>query len=338
MRKFILSLVIMMMTVFTVNAQIAIENPKLLDNTYVGVNVGASTPLNFDSMFPVNTVVGIKLGKELTPIFGVEAEGQFFFNENNFNEWTHNFIKGTNVGVNGTINLNNLFAGYKGTPRLFEVKTNTGLGWLHRWGKHNGNALTAKTALDFNFNLGTMKQHTLSVTPGVWWNLNETGEIQFNKQFAQLALFVGYTYHFKTSNGTHHFKTYDVGAMMEEINMLRDELNKKPKEVMVDRVVTNTVTDVVNVTDAYVFFAYDSSELDNRAKEELNKFGQNGVYCVDAWASNEGSIEYNKVLSQRRADAVKAYLESRGCKVDRAEGHGVQFGTTTGRVAIVTVK
>jgi OOP family OmpA-OmpF porin len=137
--------------------------------------------------------------------------------------------------------------------------------------------------------------------------------------------------------------------MIGEIDRLNQELAKKPTEVevikYVDRVVNNNynapVTNAVAAvaaTDTYVFFDFNSAELDARAKEQLDKLGQNGVYVVDAYASSEGSTEYNLVLSQRRADAVKAYLESRGCKIDTATGHGVAFGTTTGRVAVITNK
>ena len=178
--------------------------------------------------------------------------------------------------------------------------------------------------------------------------------MQFNKNYAQFGVMVGYTYHFKTSNGTRHFKTYDVGAMLNEIGRLNDELAKKPKEVevikYVDRVVNNTTNNYnAPETNAFgeakgfgvsetVYFAFSSAELDARAKETLDKLGQNGVYVIDAYASSEGNTAYNKELSQRRADAVKAYLESRGARVDSATGHGVQFGTTTGRVAVVKLK
>ncbi len=377
MKKFILTLVIAFMMIFTANAQIATENAKLFDNTYVGVEVGATTPLNFNSVFPVNPVAGVKFGKELTPVFAIEAEGFAVFGDNvyryGYNSSTpvweegpmniHNngsvntFVKATNVGLNGVINWSNLLFGYNGTPRFFEVKTNTGFGWAHYFGdfttnKVGGykpgdqrNVLTAKTAVDLAFNLGNKKAHTITVSPGIYWGLNNESNIKFNKNYAHFGIMVGYTYHFKTSNGTHSFKTYDVGAMIGEIDRLNTELAKKPTEVevikYVDRVVNNynaPVTNAVatNVTDAYVFFAYDSAELDERAKAELDKIGQNGIYRVDAWASNEGSTEYNLTLSQRRANAVKAYLEDRGCKIDAAEGHGVQFGNTTGRVAVVS--
>ena len=159
MKKFILMLVVMFTTMLSVNAQVATENAKLFDNTYVGVEAGVTTPFNFNSVFPVNPTVGIKFGKELTPVFGLEVEGLASFGDNvyryGYNSSTpvweegpfnvHNngtvntFIKATNVGLNGVINWSNLLFGYQGTPRFFEVKTNTGFGWLHYFGDFTTN-------------------------------------------------------------------------------------------------------------------------------------------------------------------------------------------------------
>lgn len=377
MKKFILMLVVMFTTMLSVNAQVATENAKLFDNTYVGIEAGVTTPLNFNSIFPVNPTVGIKFGKELTPVFGFEVEGLASFGDNvyryGYNSSTpvleegpfnvHNngtvntFVKATNVGLNGVINWSNLLFGYQGTPRFFEVKTNTGFGWLHYFGdfttnivggyKPNAqrNVLTAKTGVDLAFNLGNKKAHTITISPAIYWGLNNESNIKFNKNYANFGVMVGYTYHFKTSNNTHAFKTYDVGAMIGEIDRLNSELAKKPTEVevikYVDRTVNNYNAPVTNAvatssTDIYVFFAFDSAELDDRAKAELDKLGQNGIYDIVAFASNEGNLEYNKALSQRRADAVKKYLEDRGCRINSAEGKGVVFGPTTGRVAIIS--
>ena len=373
MKKFILTMVIAFMMAFTANAQIATENAKLFDNTYVGVEAGVQTPLNFNSVFPLNTVAGVKLGKEFTPVVGLEVEGMVGFGDNLYNYgynsstlqgWegaynlhknghTNTFVKTTNVGLNGVINWSNLLFGYRGTPRFFEVKTNTGIGWIHYFGRPNmvgvnlpvyRNGLTAKTAMDFTFNLGKNKEHSIVVSPGVYWNLTADGRVKFDKTYAQLGLMVGYTYHFKTSNGTHAFKTYDVGAMTAEIDRLNDELAKKPKEVVHEVVKTVGVsTNAVEHATGFgvketVFFAFDNAELDTNAKETLDKLGQNGVYVVRGYASNEGSTEYNKALSLRRAEAVANYLRERGAKVDTVEGLGVVFGPTTGRVAVVTAK
>lgn len=345
---------IMFATIFSANAQIATENAKLFDNTYVSVGVGAATPLNFSDVLPLNPSATIAVGKLFTPVWGAEIEGTVWgFNENGFKRNnSFDFLKGHYVGVNGLVNLSNLFAGYRGTPRLFEVSTVLGTGWTHRYLDGNDNdedAFGVRTGLDLAFNLGKAKAHTLSIRPAVFWDVtasqSTTMPAQFNVNHAQLYLGVAYTYHFKTSNGTHHFKTYDVGAMEYEIARLNKALDEKPKEVIVERVVTKEVpatataaVATVNETTSTVFFAFDSAELDDRAKETLDKLGENGVYCIDAYASSEGSTEYNLALSQRRADAVKEYLEARGCKIESAVGHGVQFGTTTGRVAVVSVK
>lgn len=366
MKKFILTMVIAFMMAFTANAQIATENAKFFDNTYVGIEAGAQTPLNFNSVFPLNTVAGVKLGKEITPVVGIEVEGMVGFGDNFYNYgynstsqiWgpynlhkdshVNTFVKTTNVGMNGVINWSNLLFGYRGTPRFFEVKSNAGIGWLHYFGMPNmtgenisayRNSFTAKTALDLAFNLGKNKEHSIIVSPGVYWDLTGGGRVKFNKNYAQLGLMVGYTYHFKTSNGTHAFKTYDVGALTAEIDRLNDALAKKPKEVevvkYVDRAVNNYNAIVGKET---VFFAFDNAELDANAKKTLDKLEKTAVYVVRGYASNEGSDEYNKALSLRRAEAVANYLRGRGAKVDTVEGLGVVFGPTTGRVAVITVK
>jgi len=357
------------MTIFSVNAQVATENQKVFDNTYVSVNVGATTPMGFSEVFPLNTAAGLAVGKWFSPVWGAEVEGTAMFGSHDHNNMRfdvapgqgHNFVRGHYVGVNGLVNLSNLFRGYKGTPRSFEVGTNVGMGWLHTYSpskyRDDFNGIAMKTGLDFAFNLGKNKAHTVSLRPGIYWNLNAPAGgtmhngtadryLRFQHKRAQLYVGAAYTYHFKTSNGTRHFKTYDVGAMEDEIARLNAELKKKPKEVIKTVEVVKPVKAPVPTNGIHpgfgvkesVFFAYDSAELDDRAKETLDKLGENGIYVVRGYASIEGSPEYNKALSLRRAEAVAEYLRARGAKVDTVEGLGVVFGPTTGRVVIVTTK
>ena len=80
---------------------------------------------------------------------------------------------------------------------------------------------------------------------------------------------VGYTYHFKTSNGTHSFKLYDVGKMNDEINKLQADLARKPKEVVKE--VKVPVAKVIPVEKTYVIqFAQSSSLLTSENMEVLN--------------------------------------------------------------------
>ena len=334
MKKIILCLVIMFMTALNINAQIATENPKFLDNVYVGIEGGAATQMDMNSVFPWNAVAGIKIGKELTPIVGVEIFNQFFFGDNTAEKpWSVAMVKGNNLGANATINLNNLFDGYPGKPRVFEIKVNSGLSWIHRW-CYGGNSLGCKTALDFNINMGKKRAHSIYVSPGVYWDLNKTDG--FNKHWAQLGLFVGYIYHFKTSNGTHYFKTYDVGAMISEIDRLNAALSTqiKPKTVEIEKEVVVEKEVVMHIGDVVVFFAQNSAKLTDDAKQILDKI----VDPVDivGFASPEGTKKYNLRLSEKRANVVADYLKNRGITVNKVTGEGV-VNATSGRVAVIKI-
>lgn len=339
MKKF-LFMFALMLGVVSANAQIATENSNALDNLSFGVTAGVSTPLDFNSVFPLNTNVGLKVQKDLTPTFGFQLEGLAILNDNHFSD-IKTAVKATNVGLNGAVNLNNLFNGYRGTPRVFEVSAIAGLGWLHAWDTSVNN-LTSKTGLDFALNLGKKKAHSLVLTTAVYWNL--TGnyphhKIQFNKNFAQLAVNLSYVYHFNTSNGTHHSKTYDVGAMIDEINRLNgaiDECEKRQPQV-VEKIVEVKVP-VKNAVepdgDVWIAaFAMGSAELTPEAKFILNQIGNDAIVDVTATASKEGTAEFNQKLSEKRAKAVADYLTTRGVKVNSWEGKGVN--PETGRTAIV---
>lgn len=334
----------LMLGVVSANAQIATENSNALDNISVGITAGVSTPLDFNSIFPVNPNVGIKLQKDFTPAIGLQVEGLAILNDNHFSD-IKTAVKATNVGANGVFNLSNIFCGYKGTPRTFELSAVGGLGWLHTWNTSINN-LTAKTGLDIALNFGNTKAHSIVLTPAVYWNLNKLGSIKFNKHASQLAINLTYVYHFKTSNGTRHFKTYDVGAMLDEISRLNgalDECEKRePKviEKVVEKVVTVDAPKTAAVAVAakngeewVVTFSTASAKLSDEAKFILNQVGNDAIVDVTATASKGGSKAFNQKLSEKRAKAVANYLTNRGVKVNSAVGKGID--TEKGRSAIV---
>ena len=343
MKKFIICFLAMFMVVLSSNAQVAYQKAKLLDNTYVGVQSGVNTPLSFNQVFPINEYAGIRVGKDLTPIFGLNVDaGVYFNNHSNYhhNGFVNHFSNGknivdaVNVGLNGTINLSNLFFGYKGTPRTFEVATVTGLGWSHVYDAfdNDNDVLTSKTGLDFNFNLGNKKAWIVYVEPAVVWNLtnDNTNAVTFDKSHAYLQLLAGVSYKFKTSNGTHNFKLYNIGELNDKINSLRSELSKKPKTVV--KTVVKTVEKVVDISEYVVFFAKGSYELSSDAKTTLNSV--KGSVKVYGYASPEGTSEFNQKLSDRRAETVAEYLRNNGVNVTIVKGMGVA-GITSNRVVIV---
>ena len=312
MKKFIC--IICLMIAVCANAQTAYEKANILDNTSIGVTAGIASPLDFNSVTPFNTNFGLKLQKDFSPIFGLQAEGIAFVNDNHFANLP-TWIKIINVNVNGVYNWSNILCGYTGSPRFFEVSSVTGLGWLYGYNT-DAHFLSAKTGLDFAFNLS--KGHSIVITPAVYWNLSATDKIQFNKNHAQLAINVGYVYHFKTSNGTHSFKTYDIGALNSRINYLQQELAKKPKEIVREVTKTTTKTKVKTIDNIYnVSFKKGSSEVSDVSNIAKALKKTDSKITIVGSTSPEGSEAFNKKLGIARAQAVKDALVKAGISADR---------------------
>ena len=345
MKKFLTLFVIAMTITFGIYAQKAIQTHKFFDNTYVGISGTATTPLDFNNVFPINTGASLLFGKDLTPIFGLQLEGNVWIGSHSiFNHWDldHNGIRGLNVGLNNRINLSNAIWGYNLKPRHVELLTVVGAGWFHTFNANTKdfNDLSAKTGMELDFNLGKSRASTLFLQPAVLWNLTASpnNSVQFNRNNAQLALSIGYLYHFKTSNGTHYFKVFDVGALNKEINSLRAEndslIRNKETKIIENTIIKETVKNV-EVGNTVVFFAKKSSVLSKEAKETLDKVI--GPVDVIGYASPEGTAAFNKALSEARANTVAKYLSSKGVKVNSHKGLGVQ-NKTSNRVVIVIKK
>ena len=340
--KKILLMLALFSAVVTANAQIATENSNALDNIGVGATFGATTPLDLNSMFPVNTTFGILATKGITPVFGAQVELITALNDNHIAD-AKPFFKNLNLGVNGALNLSNLIGGYIGRPRTFEVSAIGGMGWFSTFGEGYNN-VSVKTGTDLAFNFGKKKAHSLVITPSIYWLLrnNRTSQLQLNKKNAVISLMASYVYHFKNSNGTHHFKTYDVGAMNDEINFQRGRaeqaeadlnacLNRRP--IVVEKKKTQVINKVVAVNNGEwtVEFEQGKADLSTEAMATLDAIGQDIIVDVIGTASPEGTAEFNQMISEKRAATVADYLTKRGVKVNSWKGIGVQLN----RLAIV---
>lgn len=328
------------------NAQIAYQKADFLDNVYVGLNGGVSSPLDFNSVTPFNAQAGVKVGKNWSPVFGTNIEGTAVFGDNHFAD-SHTFVKATYVGLNGTLNLTNLFLNYN-PDKVFETSLEAGLGWIHNYHTPtptnidgHANYLGAKTGVILAWNIGNNKAWQLYAEPSVYWNLSKTDKIQFNKHNAQLAVSVGVVYKFKTSNKTHNFKVYNIYDYTSALEEARDriaaleaqnaELSKRPTETYNVVKETNKETVVYSQDIFTVSFLQNSAELTQDAKNILDKVGASLPVKVIGSTSPEGSTRRNSELSVQRANAVAEYLKSRGVNVISAEGN------EHGRIAVVTV-
>lgn len=372
MKKAIL-LAALTLGVCTSQAQVTDAGNKFSDNwsfTLKGGGVFATkTATGEDFLKTGRGIVGAELRKQITPTFGLGVEGEWSVNTSS---WTG--VKSANafdhqyVGVFGAVNLMNLFASYTGAPRVFEIEAVAGSGWLHSYYPHStgiddGNSFATKVGLNFNFNLGEAKAWTISLKPALLWNMN--GDVAADK-FSNLGydshynvnnmyfeLQAGVTYHFKNSNGTHHFalvRPFDqaeIDALNAQINALRGDLeacgasnaallaqladlqaqldacNRRPKEVQ------QVIKNLDNIR--YVFFNVNSSYIQANQQPEIAmtaaqvKENAGATVLVQGYASKDGSKAFNQKLSERRAQAVKKALVQNGVPESSitAEGLGV---------------
>ena len=153
----------------------------------------------------------------------------------------------------------------------------------------------------------------------------------------------GVVYKFKNHDGRHNFTLVqlrdqaEIDALNDQINALKSELAKKPKEIIktVEKPVEAKQVKVENLI--LVTFAQGKSALTKEAKAALDGVKDGAHVQIVGTASPEGPAALNQTLSEKRAKAVADYLKGRGVVVDEAVGKGVQ-GNTSNRLAVVYVK
>ena len=174
MKKLVLMLAAASMAA-SVSAQTVAES-KAFDNVYVGINGGVATKTTGHKwLSDLDPNAGLRIGRYFTPVFGLAVEGNAYFSNKPWHS-TGTAVRATNVSLLGTVNLSNLFGGYKGEPRAFEVSALYGLGWMHVFTnnklvkaatENQRNRMTSKAALDFAFNFGSQKQWQVYVEPSI---------------------------------------------------------------------------------------------------------------------------------------------------------------------------
>lgn len=71
--------------------------------------------------------VGIELSKRITPVLSLGTSVMGHINTSS----SKTAFDASNVELLSKFNMMNLFAGYPGTPRTFEMEAVVGVGWLH---------------------------------------------------------------------------------------------------------------------------------------------------------------------------------------------------------------
>lgn len=351
------------------SARTATTASKALDNTYVGVNAGATTTVKGDNAFSAFTPqFGIRLGKNFTTVFGLalDANANFGFARDNrlWNTGSHQtIVENIDVDLLGTANLMNLFAGYKGAPRDFEIIALGGFGWTKCFGAADTrlNAINSKVALDFAYNFGANKEWQVYVEPSMTFLLEEfngdggeydRGGFKYDlaENKAAFGLKAGVNYKFACSNGAHNFMIETVRDQAEidglnaKINDLRGENDGlKSANSAKDAEIANlkkALADCENkpVPEAKptanlqptVVFTQGKSVVEKSQLANIDmiakymKKNKDAKVKISGYASPEGSKELNQKLSEARATAVKEVLVKKyKIAADRIETEGL---------------
>lgn len=362
------------MSALAINAQTgdkALEGAKFFDNWSVELKAGAVTPLKnapfFKSMRPA---FGLSLNKQVTPVFGLGFQGMGYVNTSE----SKTAFDASDVSVLGRVNLMNLFGGYRGEPRTFEVEAVTGIGWLHYYmdGPGDTNSWSTRLGMNFNFNLGEERAWTVGIKPALVYDMQgaPSGKTGFNANYAAFELTAGLAYHFMCSNGTRHFTLVDAYDMAEvaelnaAVNDLRAQVNERDRMLTASAQKVNhmkqalddcqnrtvEVETVVNrVPETLVSFRQGSAVVDASQKPNVERVATylkkhaEATVVIKGYASPEGNLDYNEKLADKRAQAVRSILVNT-YKIDAAritsggEGIGNMFSEPDwNRVSICTI-
>ena len=357
MKKTILTAALALGAVSAVSAQQAIATPKFGDNWSLGINGGVTTPMNHAAFFgDMRPVIGLKLDKKITPVFMVGAEGNFAINTSSVRgPHSTTAFDDSYVGAYGAVNLFNLFGGYPGETRPFDIEAQAGAGWGHRFETaiEDVNYFGTKVGLNFNFNI--QDNVTISVSPSILWNM--TGEpvdqstASYNKNRANFNITAGVAYNFG-GNGFKVVTPYNqaqVDALNEQLNEMRGALDAsqaknqalkakaKGMEEEIQRLrnqpakVVNKVTNNLESV-RYVFFKIGSSVIGADQQPNVEMIAAylnnhpNSKVVIKGYASKDGPEEVNIRLANQRAQSVKDALMKR-YKIPAsrivAEGEGI---------------
>ncbi|MDE5790270.1 MAG: OmpA family protein [Muribaculaceae bacterium] len=359
MKNIIVTSVLALGSVAAASAQQAIETPKFGDNWSLGIKGGVTTPMSHSAFFGgMRPVVGLDLNKKITPVFKVGAEGLFAINTSTVKgrgPQSKTAFDDSYVGMYGAVNLFNLFGGYPGSTRPFDIDLQAGAGWGHRYETaiQDINYFATKFGLNFNFNVSD--NVTVSVSPSILWNMTgspvEQSTASYDKNRANFNLTAGVAYNFG-GNGFKVVEPYNqaqIDELNDQINTLRgavrtmDAANAALKAKNGDLEAENealrnrpaqVVTQVKNNLESvrYIFFKLGSSAIGADQQPNVEMIAAylnnhpNSKVVIKGYASKDGPEDVNIRLANQRAQSVKDALMKR-YKIPAsrivAEGQGI---------------
>lgn len=320
-------------------AQNAYFGTGLGDNWYISINSGGVTPTTHSKFWKdMRYGGGLEFGKQITPILALGVSG---FSTVNTSKSSTVFDDVSVMGI-GKINFNNLFGGYIGMPRWFEVTGLAGMGWGHDFMNsaqgHDRGYMTCKFGAGFHLNMGENRAWTFSLTPAIAYRMECPSPYKLNVHNSRIELLGSFTYHFGNSNGYNYITIVDVpdpgviAELNDQINAMRAASVAKD-DVIAANLMTikglenqlakaqSTPTEQIDVTvdniaslEPVISFKIDQATIQpNQMPAIANvaaylKNNPSATIEINGYASPDGPSAYNDKLAEQRANAVKDVL------------------------------
>lgn len=346
MKKFLLSM-LFMLTALCMNAQVNVvekyDSQKFFDNTYVTVNGGVATKTTeYPFWKDMNANAGIRLGKDINPVFGVAIGSNAYFSEfaKQSNE-SSKTVKYLNTTVLAKVNVINCF-NYN-PNRKFNLSVLVGPGWGHSF-VNDRNDVTANFSLNASYDI--TNRWCVYIEPSLMYGLQRPsdGKLEFNINRSVVQLNGGISYRFgKTKFTKTKYVAYtDYKDLNNTVNELREELAKKPKTVEVIKTVTNDVVKYIYIAPG-VSFDKGSANLDYKSAVTIDAIAKLNKNVVVTGYASKDNYKKNTELSQNRAEVVADALTNAGLSRDKITvkylGDSEQPFTPTesNRVATITI-
>ena len=241
---------LLILGVLSAYSQTTVLGSKLTDQWSWGISGGIYAPASHHAVLhDARPLVGMKIAKEITPVFGLSLEANAAFNSPAHVQGGASKTVVDAMDVSGLVNLNlsNLLGGYRGRPRSMELVAVYGMGWGHLFypesvGK-DVNMLVSRAGCEWHCYMNTARSWYFHVRPAIVWALtgNDSHHIcrntHYNINQASLELTTGVTWHFRNSRHTFHFikaRLYDqseTDALNAKINDMRNLMHRKDREI-----------------------------------------------------------------------------------------------------------
>ena len=332
-----LALSVVLATSFTaMNAQ---EKQDKNHNIYIGAGIGGMTVLN-DGLNSPTLNINVKLGKYITPVWGVRAEiaGAWqSLEKQEYTGYSEYCKKFGEINLDATLSLTNLFLKYdknraldlfvfagptmnlasavSGTANITGVagESTTTTTSFESHGTKARFGATAGLGLDINFNnkWAMSIESRFGVTPSIF---GEGSDCRKAEATARLTL--GFKHTFGGKNFCKGGETKIVEKLVE-----KEVIKEVPVEV-----VKEIIKEVPGSGAAAIFFKIGRSQISPEGMVNVKlmakniKNNANAKYKVAGFADKgTGSVKTNQTLSEKRAQAVYDALVAEGVNPSQLE-------------------